>query len=175
MMLSFLGKQRKCGECKACCTAIAVKELRKPFMAHCEHECQKGCNVYESRPDSCRGYECGWLIGLGPIEHRPDKIGGVIHHEVDEEGMWVQVHLTRKVSKEEFITLMSIAETAMKIAELRGVKLTYHDQQQNCSFTPDLVKYPGFENRAGKTVWKTHDGIHYVLEAPKRIPLKVVI
>ncbi len=174
MMTSFLNPQRKCGECRACCTAIAVKELRKPFMAHCEHECDKGCAIYKTKPDSCSGYECGWLLGMGHIEDRPDRIGGVIHHETDEHGLWVQVHLLRKVNPGEFKLLMMTAELCFKITSARGIKLVHHDIVQNCNFPPDLTKYPGTENTPDKVVWETRDDIHYILRGTKRIPLKVV-
>lgn len=174
MMTSFLGQQRRCGDCKACCTAISVEELGKPFNAHCEHECDKGCAIYGKHPLSCQGYECGWLLGFGKLEDRPDKIGAVLHHSVDDHGLWIQIHTLRELTDEEMHRMAMAAETILRGLHLRGVKLVRFDQVQNCNFKPDLKKYPGFANIAGKTVWKTYDDVHYTLESPKRVPLKVV-
>lgn len=174
MLTSFLAPQRKCGECKACCTAIAVQEIRKPFGAHCEHECDKGCAIYKDRPKSCAEYECGWLLGVTSFADRPDKVGYVIHHETDEHGIWFQIHMLRKISDDETLKLMQTTYNVVRMMEFAGIKIVPHDLQQNCSFEPDLVKYPDFPNIPGKTVWKTWDNIHYYLDAPKRKALKVV-
>lgn len=173
-MTSFLKPQRKCGDCKACCTAISVEEIRKPFGAKCEHECEKGCAIYGKHPDSCQGYMCGWLMGFGDDTDRPDKIGAVLHHSMDDHGFWIQIHTIRKLTENEMFRLVLTAENIVVSARLRGIKIVRHDQMQNCNFEPDLKKYPGFANIPGKTVWKTWDDIHYFLESPTRKPLPMV-
>lgn len=73
-----------CGNCTYCCNAMKVRELEKPANTWCSH-CDKGsgCTIYESRPESCRAYECLWLRSqrlekpLAP-ELRPDKSHVVI-------------------------------------------------------------------------------------------------
>lgn len=69
---------RQCGECRACCTPLAISELKKPAGVPCKHiggPRQRGCRIYASRPDSCRGYLCGWRTGLGGDNERPDRVG----------------------------------------------------------------------------------------------------
>ena len=68
---------RACGECTACCTVLAVNELRKPMRWACEHVACDGCQAYDARPQSCRDFNCLWLRGAisGDEARRPDKLG----------------------------------------------------------------------------------------------------
>jgi hypothetical protein len=51
-----------CDGCTVCCKALKIRELDKPAHTWCQH-CQigVGCGGYETRPESCRVYECIWL------------------------------------------------------------------------------------------------------------------
>lgn len=76
---------RACGECTACCTSLAVHELRKRAFKKCEHVCATGCGIYAERPGGCRTFRCLWLgtegedtSALVRDEERPDKSGLVI-------------------------------------------------------------------------------------------------
>ena len=56
---------------------MGVVELGKAPRTQCEHQ-DPGCRIYESRPESCRGYVCGWLFSpeMFPQEAlRPDLCG----------------------------------------------------------------------------------------------------
>jgi hypothetical protein len=53
----------ECGDCTACCTVLAVTELRKPMRFACEHICRDGCRIYAERPAGCRQFNCLWLRG----------------------------------------------------------------------------------------------------------------
>jgi hypothetical protein len=74
-VLKSRGAKRACGECRACCTTCAVNELNKPLNTPCQHLCERGCAIYESRPTSCREYDCAWLQGYLSENHRPDRSG----------------------------------------------------------------------------------------------------
>lgn len=75
-MTNELGASRECGPCTACCTMLGVTELHKPVNAECEHVCERGCSIYDSRPRTCRDWSCDWKNGLIPGEDlRPDKLG----------------------------------------------------------------------------------------------------
>ncbi len=90
---------RPCGGCTACCTALEVAELKKPIGITCVMVCENGCKCYPDRPPSCRAYLCGWKLGHGSQESRPDLCGilfspvegsspvhpGAVVHEVWEE------------------------------------------------------------------------------------------
>ena len=67
--------RRACGECKACCTTCVVPELDKGINTPCVHLVQTGCGIYETRPESCRIYNCAWLHGHFADYERPDKTG----------------------------------------------------------------------------------------------------
>jgi hypothetical protein len=69
---------RGCDGCTACCKIMQVRELDKPASTWCRH-CRvgAGCSIYETRPESCRTFECVWLqtqSGEAPLapELRPD-------------------------------------------------------------------------------------------------------
>lgn len=68
------GNSRTCGTCTACCKTHPIRELEKPAGGWCPHcHIGHGCRIYESRPDSCREFECQWLKGTGDDGDRPDK------------------------------------------------------------------------------------------------------
>lgn len=67
-----------CGDCKQCCRALGIAELKKPVDKWCSLCSHDGCSIYESRPLSCRIYECVWLTTQGgpsplPVSMRPDN------------------------------------------------------------------------------------------------------
>jgi len=72
---------RVCGGCNACCSVLAIQELKKPAGQDCTHldrsKPEHHCTVYETRPRDCSDYTCAWVRepGFGGDEHRPDKIG----------------------------------------------------------------------------------------------------
>jgi len=68
---------RNCGSCTACCTVLAVDELRKPMRCACPHQTTSGCRIYEERPLGCRQFNCVWLRGGLPADEawRPDRLG----------------------------------------------------------------------------------------------------
>jgi len=51
-----------CGACTLCCKTMKVHELDKAAHVWCRH-CRigEGCDIYETRPESCRIYDCLWL------------------------------------------------------------------------------------------------------------------
>lgn len=72
-----------CDGCTLCCTLLEVHELRKPVRTVCVHCTDTGCGRYETRPQSCRTFECAWLVSQRtsrplPAELRPDRSGVVL-------------------------------------------------------------------------------------------------
>ena len=61
-----------CGDCSACCTVLAVTELKKPMRMACDHLCRDGCRIYADRPAGCRQFNCLWLRGA--IRHSENPI-----------------------------------------------------------------------------------------------------
>jgi Fe-S-cluster containining protein len=54
---------------------LTVEALNKPSSTPCKHLRGDGCSIYRKRPADCREFECLWLSGFGPEEHRPDRVG----------------------------------------------------------------------------------------------------
>jgi uncharacterized cysteine cluster protein YcgN (CxxCxxCC family) len=73
---------RDCGGCTACCTVLAVTELRKPMRCACPHQQTDGCRIYAERPRGCREFNCLWLRGGLPadVDWRPDRLGVIFDH-----------------------------------------------------------------------------------------------
>ncbi len=71
-------RERQCGECSGCCTVLDIPVLDKPAGVTCKHvaECG-GCSIYGARPTPCKEYQCGWRLGVGSLEQRPDRVGVV--------------------------------------------------------------------------------------------------
>lgn len=85
-------KTGTCDGCTVCCTLLAVEEIRKPPQKRCIYieditpdsipqSVERGrCGIYESRPQSCREFECLWLQTQGTDAQmspktRPDRCG----------------------------------------------------------------------------------------------------
>jgi len=70
--------ERTCGPCQACCVALKIKspELRKQSGTPCLHLAENGCGIYQSRPQVCRAFLCGWrLLPELDASWRPDLSG----------------------------------------------------------------------------------------------------
>ena len=79
---------RSCDGCTVCCTVLAVPEAHSPEGHPCDHVCERGCAIYAARPESCRGFACGWAAGMVPADLRPDRCG--VLQWVDEGVVCIQ-------------------------------------------------------------------------------------
>jgi hypothetical protein len=73
--------QGSCGTCVVCCQWLDIEseELSKKAGILCEHCVGSGCGIYETRPQVCRGFFCGYrLISQLGEEWRPDRCGVLI-------------------------------------------------------------------------------------------------
>jgi hypothetical protein len=53
---------RACGSCTLCCKLLRIEALEKPAGEWCAHcAVGQGCTVYDTRPEACRGFHCGYL------------------------------------------------------------------------------------------------------------------
>jgi hypothetical protein len=68
--------KRQCGPCTVCCTELKIPQLRKEARVPCQHLAGSGCGIYETRPDVCREFLCGWRLfeEMGD-DWRPDLSG----------------------------------------------------------------------------------------------------
>jgi hypothetical protein len=79
---------RECGTCDACCVVfeIQVPSIAKPAGVPCRNLTKDGCAIYESRPDMCRKWLCGWRLIAGlPDNWRPDASGILIYQTACKE------------------------------------------------------------------------------------------
>lgn len=70
-------KLQRCGDCTACCHVLAIDELDKSNWKNCSHQCNKGCDIYQTKPQECSDYWCFFSGGMfgSNIQFRPDKLG----------------------------------------------------------------------------------------------------
>ncbi len=90
-------KGNKCGTCTLCCKLLVVLEIDKEAGVLCKH-CDEGvgCNEYESRPDSCRDFQCAYSQMEKVSEKlRPDNCG-VIFERIQDDIMLGTVDFHRK-------------------------------------------------------------------------------
>lgn len=76
---------RQCGSCTMCCKTMSVWEIEKPNGVWCKHvQGNRTCAIYDTRPQSCRSFNCLWLLGVGTDAMRPDR-SRVIMVEAEDE------------------------------------------------------------------------------------------
>ena len=57
---------RSCGDCTMCCKLLRIEVLNKPALEWCTHcSTRKGCDIYETRPEPCRTFHCGYITHAG--------------------------------------------------------------------------------------------------------------
>jgi len=72
---------KSCGDCGLCCKLMGVTELQKPAGKWCVHFRRgRGCDAYETRPPSCRVFNCTWLLTEALDETwKPTACGFLMH------------------------------------------------------------------------------------------------
>ena len=82
---------RECGSCNVCCVALTINdpELQKLQGHRCRNaRPDNSCAIYETRPQTCRTYYCGWRRLKWIRETlRPDRSGVLVrqHNIVSKE------------------------------------------------------------------------------------------
>ena len=101
-----------------CCKLMGVAELDKPQNVWCHHLVMgKGCGIYETRPESCRGFYCRWMedAALGP-EWRPNKSKMVLAHLSEHQlSVYVDSGAAGVWRKEPYLSrLVAMAKTGLQ-------------------------------------------------------------
>lgn len=124
-----------CDGCTACCKILKIRELDKPANTWCRHcKIGVGCGIYDSRPESCRVYECVWLQSQRggkplPLDLRPDASrvvigvtnGGddlVLYVSPDRPDAWKRGGIARFVAEmraKGFTVLVSCGDTVQTL------------------------------------------------------------
>lgn len=87
-------QERSCGDCHACCVHLPISagevcSAAKPAGAECPRLCQYGCRIYQQRPESCRSFNCAWLVDpTWPAQWRPEQSGLLCLREEIDGGIY---------------------------------------------------------------------------------------
>jgi hypothetical protein len=90
-MQTHLVPGRECGSCKVCCVALTIDdpELQKAQGHRCRNARRdNSCAIYETRPNTCRTFFCGWrLLKWIREPMRPDASGVLVrmHRQISPE------------------------------------------------------------------------------------------
>jgi hypothetical protein len=83
----LLVRARACGECQACCITPTIDsaDIQKDCNSPCQHSLTGGCDIYETRPQPCRIFYCGWRRSRDfPEDWRPDRSGVLAILEINK-------------------------------------------------------------------------------------------
>lgn len=151
--------KRECGNCQECCYAIEVPPMNKGANEKCQHQGERGCAIYDTRPNACKVFECAWLKGLIPKSQKPSKIGVVVWGTslaspsgVQLECLQANVRPGRKIPKTTWRALMVASgrlPVLVKLGTLRQIATkdgVEHRQAINCRLYQD-----------GKKIGEWHD------------------
>ena len=88
---------RACGSCTLCCRMLEIGELAKPAGEWCSHcDIGKGCRIYATRPEPCRGFHCGWLtLPMMDDKWFPAKCRMMAFPSPRGDAIWVHVDPAR--------------------------------------------------------------------------------
>jgi len=83
---------RSCGTCTMCCKLLDIDVLEKPRGVWCTHCNPKaGCTAYDTRPQACRGFYCGYLrLPMLDERWKPSKARFLINFE--DRGNRIVIH-----------------------------------------------------------------------------------
>lgn len=102
-----------CGDCTECCYVFRIDEIGKPKHTMCKECTGSGCGIYETRPQTCSGYQCEYLKKDWSEDLRPDRCGVLIDKRKGE----YSALLVRNVTEEAQAPIME------KLEEFKGIEL----------------------------------------------------
>ncbi len=76
---------KTCGECTLCCELLPIGEINKSPNTLCK-DCtlNKGCNIYNNRPESCKNFNCSYLTSDDMGESLKPNICNIIFEVVTD-------------------------------------------------------------------------------------------
>jgi hypothetical protein len=136
-----------------CCKVMGVVELEKEPGVWCQH-CQigKGCGVYETRPATCREYECIWLQHADlPDELRPDRCKVVLTSTTDGEGIVAHVDPKNPEAVEKGLMgalLKRMGQSGMAVMVVIGTDLRkiLYSSSKTDAVVAGILRSGGFRN-----------------------------
>lgn len=90
-----MDNERSCGSCTVCCKVPGIddKDLQKPvglWCQYCDNKSAKPCTIYDTRPDTCKNFECLWLSDKQKAlndDMRPDRSRMMLTSVIDDVGV----------------------------------------------------------------------------------------
>jgi Fe-S-cluster containining protein len=125
---------RTCGSCNVCCVALTIddKALQKVQGYRCRHTLpDNGCAIYETRPDTCRTFFCGWRRLKWIRETLRPDISGVL------------VRLQYEVSSATNTQRLGVAFTLLNNASLKAEGLAESVAAAVAAGVPVYLHIPG--------------------------------
>ena len=104
-------RSRECGECNICCSALLIDDppVKKLPNVLCEHWCG-GCDIYDSRPNTCREFLCGWRQSATFAESwRPDRSNVLVRVLAQKPKLSVVFHLLAPLTEAVTVELLHLA------------------------------------------------------------------
>lgn len=127
-----------------CCKLPEIKELDKPRQKVCQH-CTMGvgCKIYESRPEVCRHFYCGYMAydWIGD-EWKPSKCRMVVVSEGENKRFAIHVDRDRKGAwkKEPYYSdIKQLSSEGIK----NGFQVLVWDGNEITGILPNRDKYLG--------------------------------
>ncbi len=69
-----------------CCMALDIIELKKMAGPLCGQWCGGGCQIYATRPQVCRDFECNWLTERDvQTTLKPNRVGTILMIDPDSD------------------------------------------------------------------------------------------
>lgn len=132
----------ECGNCTLCCELLPIVELNKPESTLCGYcTSNKGCNIYNTRPQSCIDFKCLYnLSDEMDIELRPDNTD-VIFEKITED-----IYLGLVNPKNLIAWKSKVVQDYIDTLYNRGISVVIS------SFTQDTKKYKIAKNHTPKYV-----------------------
>ena len=118
---------RNCDGCALCCMVLSIQEINKPQGKWCDHcSTRRSCDIYETRPDECRKFHCGYLT-IPELDEswKPSKSKIILVAELDGNRGAAHVHPSRPDAwkKEPFYS--ALKEWSVRAAPLMHQVVAY--------------------------------------------------
>lgn len=123
---------RVCGTCTLCCKLLFVEAMRRPVNKWCRHcVIGRGCGVYETRPEECRDFFCGFMTlpQLGE-EWRLSNSKFIVAADTGGNSIFVNVDPTRPDVWKSEPFYSRLKEWASNAVPSHGHVIVYIDRQR---------------------------------------------
>lgn len=137
-----------------CCVLPAIKELAKPANVPCNNLTDKGCGIYDKRPQVCRDFECHWLDGSGEV--RPDVMGAYTTRMPDSNGWSGAGGILVHIDPTRFGRHEAVQKAIEKAVSAGGEAMMFRGESRriatNNPRTLSIAALRGLQDQDGRTV-----------------------